>query len=72
MVQFGLPDDYYEKYADRVRALKVSDVEGAAKEVMRPDNLTWIVVGDRAKIESGVRELNLGEFHLMDVNGKVQ
>ena len=24
-----------------------------------------------AKIEAGVRELNLGEFHLMDTNGKV-
>jgi hypothetical protein len=29
-------------------------------------------VGDRAKIEAGVRELNLGEFRLMDVDGKIQ
>jgi len=72
IVQFGLPDDYYDTYAGKVRALKTSDVEGAAKEVVRPDNLTWIVVGDRAKIEAGVRELNLGEFHLMNVDGKVQ
>ena len=72
LVQFGLPDDYYETYAGKVRALKTSDVNEAAKEVVRPDNLTWIVVGDRAKIESGVRELNLGEFRLMDADGKVQ
>jgi zinc protease len=72
LVQFGLPDNYYETYADKVRALKVSDVDGAAKEVVRPDHLTWIVVGDRTKIEAGVRELNLGEFHSMDVDGKVQ
>jgi len=71
LVQFGLPDDYYETYAGKVRALKVPDITVAAKEVVRPDNLTWIVVGDRAKIEAGVRELNLGEFHLMDANGKV-
>ncbi len=72
LVQFGLPDDYYDTYAGKVRALKTSDVNQAAKEVVRPDNLTWIVVGDRAKIESGVRELGLGEFHLMDTDGKVQ
>ena len=72
LVQFGLPDDYYDTYAGKVRALKTNDVNQAAKEVVRPDNLTWIVVGDRAKIESGVRELNLGEFHLMDTDGKVQ
>jgi zinc protease len=72
LVQFGLPDDYYDTYAGKVRALKTSDVSAAAKEVVRPDNLVWIVVGDRAKIEPGVRELNLGEFRLMDTDGKVQ
>ena len=72
LVQFGLPDDYYDTYAGKVRALKTSDVNEAAKEVVRPDNLIWIVVGDRAKIEPGVRELGLGEFRLMDTDGKVQ
>jgi zinc protease len=72
LVQFSLPDDYYDTYAGKVRALKTSDVNAAAKEVVRADNLTWIVVGDRAKIETGVRELNLGEFRLMDVDGKIQ
>jgi len=72
LVQFGLPDDYYDTYAGKVRALKTSDVNEAAREVVRPDNLIWIVVGDRAKIEAGVRELNLGEFGLMDTDGKVQ
>ncbi|MBZ5667453.1 MAG: insulinase family protein [Acidobacteriia bacterium] len=72
LVQFGLPDDYYETYAGKVRALKTSDISAAAKEVVRPDNLIWIVVGDRAKVETGVRELNLGEFRLMDTEGRVQ
>ena len=72
LVQFGLPDDYYDTYAGKVRALKTKDVSAAAKEVVRPDNLIWIVVGDRAKIEAGVRELNLGEFRLMDADGKMQ
>ena len=52
LVQFGLPDDYYETYAGKVRALKTGDVNAAAKEVVRPDNMIWIVVGDRAKIEA--------------------
>jgi hypothetical protein len=29
-------------------------------------------VGDCAKIEPGVQELGLGEFRLMDTDGKVQ
>ena len=70
LVEYGLPDDYYEKYAGRVRALQISDIETAAKRVVRPDNLVWVVVGDRSKIEAGVRELNLGELKFLDADGK--
>jgi zinc protease len=72
IVQFGLPDDYYDTYAGKVRALKTTDVNEAAKLVVHPDQMIWLVVGDRAKIEAGVRELNYGEFHLMGTDGKVQ
>jgi zinc protease len=71
IVQFGLPDDYYETYGAKVEALRPEDVNAAAKEVVRPNNLIWIVVGDRARIESGIKELGLGEFHLMSSDGKV-
>jgi zinc protease len=70
LVEYGLPDDYYDKYAGRVRALQISDIEAIAKRVVRPDNLVWVVVGDRAKIEAGVRELNLGELKFLDADGK--
>jgi zinc protease len=70
-VQYGLPDDYYQTYAAKVRALTVPDVEAAAKTVVHPDNFIWIVVGDRAKIEPGIRELNFGEVHILSPQGKV-
>jgi zinc protease len=71
LVHFGWPDDYYETLAGRVRALKTSDLNDAAKAVVHPDNMIWVVVGDRAKIEAGVKELNLGEVRMMDADGKV-
>jgi len=70
LVRFGLPDDYYETYASKVRALKVGDLEDAAKTVIHPDDLIWVVVGDRSKIEPGVKELNLGEFRLLTPEGQ--
>ena len=33
--------------------------------------LTWIVVGDRSKIEDGVRKLGLGDVTVIDADGKV-
>jgi zinc protease len=70
IVRFGLPEDYYETYAGKVRALKTSDVEDGAKEILKPDHLIWVVVGDRAKIEAGIKEVGLGEIRLLDADGK--
>ena len=70
IVRYGLPDDYYETYASRMKALRTSDVEDAAKTFVHPDNLIWVVVGDRAKIESGIKELGLADVKLLDADGK--
>jgi len=70
LVQFGLPDDYYDTMASKIRALKPADVASAAKTIVHPDNLIWVVVGDRSKIEAGIKELGLGEMKLLDADGK--
>jgi zinc protease len=70
LVHFGLPDDYYDTMAAKIRALKPADMAAAAKTIVHPDNLIWVIVGDRAKIEAGVKELGLGEIKLLDADGK--
>ena len=71
IVRFGLPDDYFQTYAGKITALTRPDLAKAAKTVVRPDSLTWVVVGDRAKIESSVRELNWGEIQFLDADGNL-
>jgi zinc protease len=71
LVQFALPDDHYETLAGKIRALKTGDVNDAAKAVVHPDNFIWVIVGDRAKIEAGLKELGLGELRAMDADGKL-
>ena len=70
IVTFGLDDRYYDTFADKVRAQTVESVTAIASEVVHPDQLIWVVVGDRSKIESGLRELKLGEIRLIDTDGK--
>jgi zinc protease len=70
MVTYGLDDRYFDTYAQRIRALTIPDASGAAQETIRPDHLVWVVVGDRAKIEPGIRELNFGEIRFLDADGK--
>ena len=70
IVRFDLPHDYYSTFASNVRALQVADLATAARETVQPDKLVWVVVGDRAKIEAGIRELNLGPLQFLDADGR--
>jgi len=70
MVQFGLPADYFDTYPTKVRGLQLAQVDGAARRFIKPDRVVYLVVGDRAKIEEGVRALNLGEVKVIDADGQ--
>jgi zinc protease len=69
IVEFKLSPDYYSTYAGKIKALAVTNLNEAAVKVVRPDSLVWVIVGDREKIEKGIRELNLGEVKLIDADG---
>ncbi len=66
LVEYGLPEDYYQTFAAKVRALTLADIAKSAANVVHPDKLVWVVVGDRAKIEAGIRELGLGEVRILN------
>ena len=69
MARFDLPDDYWDTFADAVRGVDLSDVSAQADRVLQPDNLVWIVVGDRVRIEEKIRGLGLGEMRFLDADG---
>ena len=70
IVSYGLDDRYYDTFADQVRRQTIQGVTAVAGEVVHPDQLTWVIVGDRSKIEAGIRELQLGDIRLIDSDGK--
>jgi zinc protease len=70
IVNYGYPDTYFSTYASRVRALTDKDLSSAAAKYIRPSEIVWLVVGDLAQIEPGVRQLNLGEVTRLDADGQ--
>jgi len=70
MINLGLPNDYWSRYAGNLRALTEPQIDAAAKKFIRPGEVVWIVVGDLKKIEGGIRELNLGEVVRLDADGQ--
>jgi predicted Zn-dependent peptidase len=63
---YGLPDDFYATYRDRVRAVTPADVKRVADKYIVPDKLTVVVIGDRKTIEAGMRALNLGPVSVVE------
>ncbi len=47
---YGLPEDYWDTYAQKVSAVKAEDVQRVAKKYVPLDNAQIIAVGDASKI----------------------
>jgi zinc protease len=72
LVRFGLPDDYWNSYADQVRGVTTAAVNAAAGRHLRPDELVFVVVGDRAVIEPGLMTLGFDRIQLLDADGELR
>ena len=67
--RMGLPMSELQREADEPTRISLDQVRAATKTYVRPGESTLILVGDRAKIEEGVRSLNLGDIVILDVEG---
>ena len=65
-----MPDDYFDTYGAKVGALGAADIVRGARAAVHPDGVVWVVVGDRQKIEPGLKELGLGEIRFLDADGR--
>jgi predicted Zn-dependent peptidase len=69
-IKYERGESYLDTYASRIQGLTLDDIKKAATKVVKPKNLTWVIVGDRSKIENGVKELNLGPIKYINSEGK--
>ena len=57
MVKYGLSDDYYKTYDAKVRKLSLDELRKMSNQVLKPDQIIWFVVGDKAKIYDKLKEI---------------
>ncbi len=69
-VRFGLPDDYWPRYASGVRAVTLGDADRAAKAHVRSGDQVFVVVGDRARVEAGLKQLGFSEIRAINTDGE--
>jgi zinc protease len=66
MVTFGLPEDYYDTYRQKIAAVSTQDVLAAAKSHLKPEELQVVVVGNPDLIREGVENLAIGPLSIRE------
>lgn len=67
-----MPSDYFDTLEERTRALTLDEVNAAARNTVHPQAMIWVVVGDKAVIEDGLKALGLGPVFEIDADGNVK
>jgi zinc protease len=60
LVEYGLPNDYYNTVVPKVSAVTGDEVMRAAKKYIEPEYLSIVLVGDRSQIEESVGKVTDG------------
>ena len=58
-VLYGRPSNYAETLAERYRSLDAETINSAMRTALDPDKLTWLIVGDAAKIKEQLDALGM-------------
>ena len=70
LTQFGLPDDYFTHFEERLAAVSLADTHRVGAQYLPTSRLTILVVGDREQIEQPLRDLG-HPLTLLDAEGVV-
>lgn len=62
--RFDRPWNYPETLRAAYEALSAEDAAAAARRVLAPERMVWVIVGDVARIEAELRALELGAFEV--------
>lgn len=69
LVIHELPENYYDEYRGRVRAVTTDDVLRAAQQHLHPDRLNIVVVGDPSVISTQLREIHGAPLDVVNPDG---
>jgi predicted Zn-dependent peptidase len=70
IVKLGLPDDYFQYYPELLQRLSLREVHEISQDIVRPDALNWVIVGDREKIWPSLVNAGFRKIVHIDAEGK--
>ncbi len=66
--RFNRPLNYPETLPAKYEALSTSDVAAAAAQVLNPDKMVWVIIGDAEKIKAEVEAAGIGPVEVRSIN----
>ena len=69
LVVHGLPDDYFDRYRERIRAVTGEDVLDVARRHLHPEQLQVTVVGNPEVARAPLETLGMGRISMYDSEG---
>ena len=67
--RFGRSNDYVPNLKGKYEAMNLANIKAQAQATIHPEQLVWLIVGDRAQIEADVKALGLGDVEVWDKDG---
>ncbi|ODS58725.1 MAG: peptidase M16 [Acidobacteria bacterium SCN 69-37] len=68
--RYGRPLDYAATLTDRYEALRLADLQSAATDIVHPESLVWVIVGDLGTIRDQVEKANIGPIEIWNDDGQ--
>jgi len=68
VVFFGLPIEQLQTFRDRVNAVTVDDVQRVAKQYLKPDKLSVVLVGNASAFTSELKGVGFPTFETVDLD----
>jgi zinc protease len=68
---YDFSPDYFSVLPGKIKAVTAEQARAAAQQFIQPDKMIVLAVGERAKIETDLKKLNLGKTEIRDTQGRI-
>ena len=69
--RFDRPDNHVSTLKQKYEGVSLDAIRAAARQVLHPGLLTWVIVGDRSGIETDLRNLGVADLEFMNEQGQL-
>jgi predicted Zn-dependent peptidase len=71
LMVYELPDDYFDRYRENVRAVTREQVLRAAQQHLTPSALQMVIVGDPETVRGPLAAIGFGPVRVYDAQGRL-